>query len=167
MRRKITAIEGGADLPDLTDNQRKFVEGILAGKTASDAYRGAYDCSNSRDASIWAAASAMRANTNVAIWLAAARKAGLGHTVVTLSGHIAELERLREIAIESGNVGAAVQAEQLRGKAQGHYVERLEVSAADPLETLRQIASVSPALAAQLAAAQGIEWSQEPATTTH
>lgn len=158
MRRKITQIEGGDDLPELTDQQRKFVEGILAGKTSSDAYRCAYDCSHSRNPSIWAAASAMRADSKVAMWLAAARKAGLGHAVVTLEGHITELERLREIAIESGNVGAAVQAEQLRGKAQGHYVERLEVTATDPLDTLRQIAALSPDLAAKLAAAQGIEW---------
>lgn len=167
MRRKIAEpIEAGAELPELTDHQRKFVEGILAGKTASDAYRCAYDCSNSKDTSIWSRASELRADSKVEVWLSAARKAGLGHTVVTLQGHIAELERLREIALETGNVGAAVQAEQLRGKAQGHYVERLEVSAADPLDTLRQIASVSPQLAAQLAAAQGIEW-QETSPTAH
>ena len=167
MRRKIAEpIEAGADLPDITDQQRRFVEGILSGKTSSDAYRAAYDCSNSLCSTVWAEASRLRSDYKVAAWLAAARKAGLGHTVVTLAGHIAELERLREIALDTGNVGAAVQAEQLRGKAQGHYVERLEVSAADPLETLRQIAAVSPHLAAQLAAAQGIEW-QEPAATEH
>ena len=167
MRRKIAEpIEAGAELPDISEYQQRFVEGILAGKTASDAYRSAYDCSNTTDRSIWALASRAMADIKVQAWVAAGRKAYLGNTVVTLSGHIAELERLRELALGAGNHGAAVQAEQLRGKAQGHYVERLEVSAADPLETLRQIASVSPALAAQLAHAQGIEW-QEPAATEH
>ena len=32
--------------------------------------------------------------------------------------------RLRKLAESTGNVGAAVQAEQLRGKVEGHYIEK-------------------------------------------
>lgn len=165
MRRKITTTAqleaAGADLPELTPQQQKFVEGLLGGLTASDAYRAAYDCSNSQNNTIWARASALNADSRVQVWLSAARQAHLGSGKVTLDNHIRELERLKEIAIKTGNVGAAVQAEQLRGKAQGHYVEKLEVHATDPLDTLRQIAALSPELAAQLARQQGIEWTAE------
>lgn len=142
MRRKITDGEEKEDLPELTEQQRNFVEGILAGKTASDAYRAAYDCSNSMDRTVWANASRLRNDADVAAWLSAARKAGLGRATVTLEGHISELERLREIALDTGNVGAAVQAEQLRGKAAGHYVDQVRDLTEDPQKTLREIAEL-------------------------
>src|SRR5690242_15618370 len=117
MRRKLTdALAEGEELPELTEQQMHFVECLLAGKSASDAYRESYNTSDCTNRSIWALASRLRADVNVASWLSAARKAGLGRAAVTLEGHLAELERLREIALETGNVGAAVQAEQLRGK---------------------------------------------------
>lgn len=164
MRRKITKaepIEAGADLPDLTDKQQKFVGALLEGNTSADAYRRAYDTENMASRTIWAEASRLRADRNVAAWLAAARKAGLGRQVVTLEGHLAELENLRQIAIETGNVGAAVQAEQLRGKVAGHYVERLEVKHDDPMAILRELAAISPTAAADLARQNGIDWPTE------
>lgn len=151
-RRKLTdALEDGEELPDLTDQQMHFVECLLAGKSASDAYRAAYNTQNCTNRTIWAAASRLRADCNVATWLSAARKAGLGRAAVTLEGHVAELERLREIALETGNVGAAVQAEQLRGKASGHYTENLRLEVTDPVNILDQIRKENPALADMLA----------------
>lgn len=80
-----------------------------------------------------------------------------------------ELERLKEIAVNTGNVGAAVQAEQLRGKAAGHYVEKFEdVSKAnDPVDTLKEIARHSPDLAQQLASANNIPWKADEGATKH
>lgn len=152
MRRKLTdALEEGEELPDLTDQQMRFVEGLLAGKSASDAYRESYNTINCTDRTIWAAASRLRADCKVAAWLSAARKAGLGRAAVTLEGHLAELERLREIALETGNVGAAVQAEQLRGKASNHYSENVNLKVNDPTNVLDEIRKLNPSLADQLA----------------
>lgn len=141
MRRKITDTQDlpADELPSLTEKQMLFVQGILAGKTASDAYRSAYDCSNSEDRTIWANASRLRNDTNVSAWLSQARKAGLGRAAVTLESHLAELERLREIALDTGNVGAAVQAEQLRGKASGQYTENVRLIDDNPVDTLKTI----------------------------
>jgi len=158
------SIEEGADLPELTDRQKKFVEALLAGNTGADAYRASHDCSAMQPNTIWVNAAVLKNNTKVQLWLAAGRKAYLGTQVVTLSGHLAELENLREIAIETGNVGAAVQAEQLRGKAAGHYVERLEVKHDDPMAIVREIASLSPAAAIKFAEQMGLEWSEPPET---
>lgn len=155
MRRKITeAKEAKTDLPELTERQKKFVFGILSGYTASDAYRAAYDCSNMQPNSIWCEASKLRSHPNVSQWLAAAREAGLGQAKVTLESHLTELERLREIALRTGNVGAAVQAEQLRGKATGHYTEKLEVTTGDPIDIMAELATLvkaNPDLAKELA----------------
>ena len=163
MRRKISdkALNDAADgLPDLTEQQRKFVEGVLTGKTLIDSYRAAYDCSNMLPNSIWCEASKLRSHTKIAQWVAAATKAHFGLTSRTREQHIAKLAELGAIAVETGNVGAAVQAEQLIGKVEGHYTERLDVNITDPLQTLREIAQFAPELAAKLAADQGIEWQE-------
>ncbi len=159
-RRKITDVSEGYELPSLTDQQMAFVEGILAGKSGADAYRAAYDCSNSQQNTIWSRASELRANSKVAVWLSAARKAGLGHSAITLSAHIQELQRLREIALETGNVGAAVQAEQLIGKASGHYTERVEMTVTDIADELRELAKISPDLAKAYADEKGVPFLQ-------
>lgn len=159
-RNKITEgmAETAAELPDLTAQQMKFVEGILAGKTASDAYRAAYDTSSMANTTVWREASVLRSDQKVAQWLSAARQAGLGSAVVTYEGHVRELERIREIALNSGNIGAAVQAEQIRGKAAGLHVEQVRdvTDRFDPAQTIREIAQHSPELAASLAAQHGV-----------
>jgi phage terminase small subunit len=156
-RKKTKPLED-MDLPDLTEPQRKFVEGLLGGKSSSDAYRSAYNAENMGQNSVWVEASRLRNNPSIALWLSAARQAELGHTRITLDQHIARLDRLLEIAVKTGNVGAAVQAEQLIGKAIGHYTERYEINTQDPRDMLNQIAQLSPALAAQLAKDENIPW---------
>lgn len=170
-RRKITAetAQAAAELPELTDKQQKFVEGLLAGKTGADAYRAAYDCSSMMNSTVIANASRLRADGNVAAWLSAARQAGLGTAVVTFENHIRELERLREIALSSGNIGAAVQAEQIRGKAAGHHIDQVRdvTERHDPAQTIRDIAQHAPELAAALAAQHGISLDLAEGATKH
>lgn len=160
MRRKITSEEPGPfeDLPDLTDHQRRFVEGILKGMSASDAYRAAYDCSNSKDSTVWCEASKLTRHPTVSQWISAARQAGLGQTKFSLEQHLRRLDRLEELCVISGNLGAAVQAEQLIGKASGHYVEQFRNMDTDPVDLLNQIATISPAAAQELAKQNNIAW---------
>jgi len=163
-RRQITdkpEMANDDDLPDLTPQQMEFVRHLLDGKTATDAYRASYSTENMLANTIWSAASRLRSDTKVAAWLATARMANLGSAKVTLEGHVAELERLREIALGSGNVGAAVQAEHLRGKATGHYVEQIrDVTETDPMKTLEELSRLSPELARKLAENEGIAWGE-------
>lgn len=165
-RQKLTEATDAVDLPDLTAQQQKFVEGILSGKTASDAYRAAYDCAASASSTIWVKASELRANEKVAVWLSAARKAGLGSAIVTFEGHVRELERIKEIALESGNIGAAVQAEQIRGKAAGLHVEQVRdvTERFDPAQTVRELAVMTGIDAHIIAAQHGITLPDEGAT---
>lgn len=169
--KKTQPLEHG-DLPDLTEKQREFARHILAGKTASDAYRAAYDCSNMVPNTIWCEASRTRALPHVAQWLSEARQAHLGTAVLTRDQHLQELERLREIAIRSGNIGAAVLAETTRGKVAGHHIERIQdvTSQTDVMQTLRDIAALGPegeAAAAAIAAAEKIPWKADEGATKH
>lgn len=162
-RRQITQkpeMANADELPELTPQQMEFVRHLLDGKNATDAYRAAYNTENMLANTIWSAASNQRHNTKVAAWLTAARTANLGSAKVTLEGHVAELERLREIALSTGNVGAAVQAEQLRGKAAGHYVEQVrDVTDSDPIAMLDRLArEIGPEATRKLAEDEGIAW---------
>jgi|ERR1041385_1428478 hypothetical protein len=158
-----------ADLPDLTEQQKNFVFLILQGKSASDAYRGAYDCTNSQDRTIWCEASKLKHHPGVSQWLSAARQAELGNAKITLDQHIKRLDRLQELCIGNGNLGAAVQAEQLIGKASGHYKETVDFTLKDdPHQALKELAALSPSIAKELAAQYGIEWpDNEPQAKPH
>lgn len=169
-RRKITAAADEASaLPDLTPQQLRFVEGIVAGKSAADSYRAAYDTSEMQNNTIWARASELRAHGAVAVWIDAVKAAGFGKVSCTYDEHMTELARLRGAAERSGNFGAAVQAEQLRGKVAGHYVDQVrDITPINPHETLKDIAALNPALAAELAAAHGItDWRPDEGATKH
>lgn len=169
-RRKIAADTGEIDastLPELTAQRQEFVRLILSGKSYSDAYRGAFTTDDWSPNAVWVAASRLAADADVRLWLAAARQACLGTHVLTRESHQQQLERLREIAIASGNVGAAVKAEELRGKVAGHQVERVQEIPHDPADTLRHIAEHQPDLAAQLAQAHGIPWDSIQNATKH
>lgn len=157
------------ELPELTPQQSEFVRHVLAGKSKSDAYRLAYNTENMQVNTIWARASELSHNSKVEVWLTAARTANMGAGMVTLESHLSELERLREIALKTGNVGAAVNAEVSRGKAAGLHVDKIQdiTRENDVVGTLREIAQYSPELAADMAAKHDIPWQADEGATKH
>lgn len=133
------------DLPELTPKQMKFVEGVLSGLTASDAYRGAYGCENTPPEQIWVRASETRSNSKVQLWLQAARQHNLSKHAVTLESHLSELDRLKAEAEKTGAIGAAVKAVELQGRVSGLYVERhRNEDARSDGELLAEIRALSP-----------------------
>lgn len=78
--------------------------------------------------SLWVAASRLRSDAKVALWLRHYQLAALQEGTLTLQSHLGELTRLRERALEAEQVAAAVQAEHYRGKAAGLYEDRLRLS---------------------------------------
>jgi hypothetical protein len=114
-------------LPDLTDPERTFVDRLLVGDRACDAYKAAYpQYAHWEPKSINTSASRLRNKDTIKAWLHAARQAGLANSACTVEQHLAELQRLVYAAEASGNYGAAVQAEKLRGEVAGLYVSRYE-----------------------------------------
>lgn len=150
------------DLPDLTEKEFAFVNKLFDGKSASDAYRFAYNCEKSSPNTIWVNASRLKASTKVSLWLAQMTKdrVEVGHR--TIEVRVARMERLALIAEQSGNIGAAVKAEELVGKLDGHYISLSQnvSSRKDDLALLKDIASDSTeglALAMKEAKGLGLE----------
>ncbi len=52
------------------------------------------------------------------------REEKLQKYMVTFEGHIAELDRIKELALKKGSFSSAVNAETNRGKAAGLYIDR-------------------------------------------
>jgi hypothetical protein len=117
----------GLDLPRLCPSGQ-FLTVLLRGKTASDAYREAYDCEGMAANSIWVAASRLRSDAKVALWLRHYRSAALQEGTLSFAAHLGELTRLSEHALDAKQVAAAVQAEHYRGKAAGLYEDRLRLT---------------------------------------
>lgn len=143
------------DLPRLTPKQEAFVKGLLEGKSATDAYRAAYDCSCMAEPTVWAEASRLRAHHKISAWLRHYQRIGMDEARVTLKDHLAELARGRELAIAFGQASAAVQAEHYRGKAVGLYEDRLSLSASVSDEEL--LKTIEGLLGREIAQAIGVK----------
>ena len=152
-------------MPLLTPKQAAFVEALLQGKTVSDAYRLAYDCSTMSKRTASAEASRLKAHPKISAYLRHAQRIGFERSVVTMEEHLAELVRAREEAIAHGQIGAGVQAEHYRGKAAGLYEEQLSLksamSDADLVKAVEQLfdkettRTISAALGLALEGAEG------------
>lgn len=145
-------------LPELDEREIRFAELYLQGQSASDAYREAFGVHHWKPQSVWVKASELSRDDRVKVWIESTRKLRLVQSGCTFEGHLSELVRLREIALEKDNIGAAVQAEKIRGEVAGHKTERVEVRQAAPEQTLEQIARYSPELARELARQEGVDW---------
>lgn len=117
----------------LTPQQERFARLVAEGKGQSEAHRIAYPKSvNWKPTTTTESASRLMANSNVSAMVAALRAEASKKTVMTLESHMAELERLRDLALENGKYEAAINAEVHRGKAKGLYVSKTE-DVTDPM----------------------------------
>lgn len=144
-------------LPDLSIEDEIFFQAIMAGSRGIDAYKKAYDTSNytSKNA-LWTQASRKLNDPKMRLWFAAAKMACLTRGTRTREEHVQQLDRLKEIAIESGNVSAAVMAEATVGKAVGLHIDRVQEVPVNDDELLRELSKSFPAQAKELAAQAGI-----------
>lgn len=152
--------ENASELPSLTAEEMAFADSIIQGKTATEAYLRAYPHkAHWKKEAIWSKASTLKNSDKIQAWLGAAREAQVGNAATTLATHLLELDRLKHRALAQNNVSAAIQAEHLRGKAAGLYVEKTEtITKPDPRAVLDKIAETNPELAAELAKTRGITW---------
>ena len=120
----------------LTPQQEKFAQLVVEGHNQSDAYRGSYKAGRMNARTINEEASRMMANPDIAARVESLRKPIVEAVAIagrmTLESHIAELERLKELALEAGKFEAAIGAEVHRGKAVGLYVTKTE-DVTDPM----------------------------------
>ena len=76
--------------------------------------------------SVWSLASRLMSNVKVMSRVQELRDAAAKEAQVTLEGHLEDLRRLRDIAVEEGQLSAAITAEISRGKAVGLYTDKVQ-----------------------------------------
>lgn len=114
---------------ELTAKQEAFcVARAKKGMSYADAYRAAFDCSKMKPEAIYVEASRLKDNPKVSLRIKKLQDMAAAEAMVTLAGHLEDLKTLRDMAMEKGQLSAAINAEISRGKACGLYVEKAEVS---------------------------------------
>ena len=119
-------------LQSLTPKQEAFAVAVASGKTQSDAYRQAFNVRpTTKDTSVNVNASKLMADANISQRVEELRKPIAEKAMITLESHIRRLKELAELAIDQGQIAAAIKAEELCGKASGVYVEKRQITGAD------------------------------------
>jgi len=106
----------------LNDRQRRFVEEITKGNSATQAYIAAGYSARGAEVS----ASQLLRNPKVAAELAAVRAKAAENVGLTLEAHLTRLNELAFAAAKAEQYSAAVTAETNRGKAAGLYIDKVE-----------------------------------------
>ena len=101
----------------------RFAQHLAKGMTGDEAYKEAGYRPNRNNAS------RLKAKEIIQERVRELQDVGAQRAEMTFEGHLRTLEELRDKAVEIGQISAAVQAEQLRGKAHGYYVDRHLVDA--------------------------------------
>lgn len=112
----------------LTLKQENFCQAYLRTGNASEAYRQAYNVGkDTKEATINRTAKELMDTPKIAARIEELRRPALLATQLTVESHLAELALLRDAAVYTGHMGAAVTAEVKRGEVAGFYIERKEI----------------------------------------
>ena len=116
----------------LTPKEEAFAVAVASGMNYSDAYRSAVKVRpTTKPETVNQEASKIMARPNVRTRVEELRKPIAEKAMLTLESHMERLKELAEIALDNGQVAAAIKAEELRGKASGIYVEKKQITGAD------------------------------------
>lgn len=111
----------------LTPKQERFAQEVASGKSQADAYRAAFDVNvGTKPETIQQSACRLMAGPKVSARVAELREPVVQKAQITLESHLADLQMLRDKAMESNQLSAAISAEIARGKASGVHVEKSE-----------------------------------------
>ena len=120
-------------LPKLTEQQNRFVlEYASNGNNASEAYRVAHDCSNTKAENVHCAASKLLKHPKVAPWIELMHKNAQQVAVEELNYSIRdcfnELDELKEMSKkDKSTYSVAKGCIELKGKLAGHFVEKQKI----------------------------------------
>ena len=119
----------------LTAKQEAFIRAYLKCGNASEAYRQAYDAKNMKPQVVNNSASELLNHPEISVRVAAFQAKANEKAGITLASHLERLAHLSTVAEGLEQISASVKAEELRAKASGLYVERVEHSgAAEPVK---------------------------------
>lgn len=147
-------------IPKLTVKQEKFAQGLLDGLSTREAYRRAYDCSGSSEATVIAESQKLSRNPQIATYIRAIQREGIQAIGITRESHLADLARLRELAVENTQISAGVQAEHYRGRVAGLYNDKLSLTVGPSDDAL--LSQLKAMLGPEIAQAIGEQLAGEP-----
>jgi len=127
----------------LLAQQEEFARHVATGMMQTEAYLLAYPASKTwKRRTVVERACRLMMEAEVKERVQEMRRQMVEDSKLTLEKHIAELERLKEIALQNGKFEAAINAEVNRGKACGLYVTKTE-DVTDPMR--RALRRMQPA----------------------
>lgn len=112
----------------MTEKQLAFAEGVASGMTLSDAYRAAYDTSQSTDKTVWENACRLVRHHKVKARLEQiAREREEARRMLASSDAAAALETLRRMMERADSDATKVRAAELLAKAAGVFTDKVEI----------------------------------------
>lgn len=111
----------------LTPKQEKFCLKYIETGNASEAYRQAYNCENMQPQTINKNANVLLQNNQIATRVSEIQQIHVKRHMVTVDSLTAELEELKELAKQEGQISAGVSA--VMGKAKIHGFDKVVVDA--------------------------------------
>lgn len=123
----------------LTQKQEEFCQAVVSGMTMSEAYRSVYNTKNMTTPSVNSSAYELMRNPRITSRITSMRAPMLVGASLTLEEHLSELNRLKNIALDANKPEAAIRAEELRGKASGHYVTKIETGSVGEFAALNAL----------------------------
>lgn len=112
----------------MTEKQLAFAEGVASGMTLSDAYRAAYDTSQSTDKTVWENACRLVRHHKVKTRLEQiAREREEARRMLASSDAAAALETLRRMMERADSDATKVRAAELLAKAAGVFTDKVEI----------------------------------------
>ncbi|KKL55000.1 hypothetical protein LCGC14_2259760 [marine sediment metagenome] len=111
---------------EATVKQEHFAHEFYACGNAAEAYRRAYKTDSKPKPGHARAGWDLLRDPNVGAIIESLRQRALEKATQTREEHVAELDRLKGIAINLDKPSAAIDAEKAKGKVNGLYVERFE-----------------------------------------
>ena len=134
-----------ADLPKLTEKQQQFVlRYAIYGNNGAEAYRFAYDCEGSNEATINSEVNKLLKNPKITLWLNQA-KANVQQVFEDEIKYSAKdcFDELAEVQARAkqdrGNYTQEIKAIELKGKLAGHFVDKHQVTGGGLAEVLDQL----------------------------
>lgn len=133
-----------------TQKQDDFARAYIRLKNARAAYREAYDCERSSDATVSRRSKELLGHPLVHERIQELRAELDKMALLSIEQHLKDLETLRQKSIEAGNYNAAVNAEVARGKVSGLYIETQKVvgDPAVPVQHVLKVEGLADAVAA-------------------
>ena len=111
----------------LSEREHEFVlKRTIEGLSWPEAYKQSHNTTDLTEAVISTRAYRLGQTPRVQKQIDRLREIGACEREITRESHLASLQELKQKALDSGNYGAAVQAEVQRGKAAGLYIEKKE-----------------------------------------